>query len=95
MARGARVKWEIDALGAGQPTWMRDARCKAHPEICFFPQRGESAAPAKAVCRRCAVSSECLAFALVLGDRLEGIWAGTSPLERRTLRRQAAKTLSL
>ena len=39
--------------------------------------------------------SECLAFALVLGDRLAGIWAGTSPQERRILRRDAAKPISL
>jgi hypothetical protein len=51
----------------------------------FFPERGASSAPAKEVCRRCAVASECLAFALAIGDRVDGIWGGTSHGERHVI----------
>lgn len=60
----------------------------------FFPvaetgaQLAEQEASAKAVCARCAVQAECLAFALVaLSD---GIAGGATATERRTGRRTGA-----
>lgn len=67
---------------------MRDALCKKHPEISFFPTRCASSAPAKAICRRCAVSSECLACALAIGYRVDGIWGGTTQGERQVILRR-------
>jgi len=43
-------------------------------------------AEAKAVCRRCPVSGECLAWALASGQD-DGVWGGLSEDERRALRR--------
>ena len=65
------------------PSWHRDALCAqpAHKGVNFFPERGESAAPAKAICGRCVVRSECLSYALEVGPT--GIWAGTSGHDRR------------
>jgi WhiB family transcriptional regulator, redox-sensing transcriptional regulator len=46
---------------------------------------------AKAVCRACAVRAACLSFGLQTSQ--DGIWGGTTPEERRALRRQKALTL--
>jgi WhiB family redox-sensing transcriptional regulator len=45
-------------------------------------------AKAKTVCARCVVRSECLALALATRQPY-GIWGGTSPEERTTLRNKA------
>lgn len=71
-----------------KPSWMRDALCLEHPEVSFFPGRGESVAPAKGVCSSCIVRDECLAYALDIGWTVFGIWGGTSESERKRLRRQ-------
>ena len=44
--------------------WDRDALCREHPEVNFYPGRGESSEPAKAVCRECLVKRECLVTAM-------------------------------
>lgn len=67
--------------------WHRDAACREHPEINFFPERGEPVDPAKAVCGRCLVRAECLNDALAQPKPVGGIWGGTSERERRQLRR--------
>jgi hypothetical protein len=53
----------------------------------FFPNAGEPATRARKVCAGCAVSGPCLDYALGCGGTLDGIWAGTSRLDRRRLRR--------
>jgi hypothetical protein len=70
--------------------WARDAAC-AHlePEKAdelFFPEQGKSSNAGRALCRCCPVSRECLEYALRFDA--DGIWAGTSPLERRGMRRR-------
>lgn len=67
------------------PDWHRDALCQEFPEVEFFPDRGEDARPAKAICQRCLVQSDCLSWALEQGT-LDGIWGGTSKRERKMLR---------
>jgi WhiB family transcriptional regulator, redox-sensing transcriptional regulator len=67
-------------------SWQDLALCsQADPEA-FFPEKGGSTREAKAVCRRCEVQAECLAYALEHDERF-GIWGGTSETERRALRR--------
>jgi WhiB family redox-sensing transcriptional regulator len=46
-------------------------------------------AAAKAVCAGCPVARECLDWALRMGEAA-GVWGGTTPEERRVLRRQLA-----
>lgn len=72
-----------------RPAWQAEGACRVSPmgDISFFPGRGESARPAKDVCRGCAVRERCLNYALDAGSALSGIWGGTSDLERRRLRR--------
>ncbi|MDX6741914.1 WhiB family transcriptional regulator [Actinocorallia sp. A-T 12471] len=51
----------------------------------FGPARAQ-VAEAKRICFRCAVAAECLDWALRAGEPV-GIWGGTTPEERRYLRR--------
>jgi WhiB family transcriptional regulator, redox-sensing transcriptional regulator len=72
--------------------WRYEASCReVDPEL-FFPV-GTSGpallqiAEAKAVCRRCPVSTECLRWALESGQDA-GVWGGLSEDERRAIKRQ-------
>lgn len=70
--------------------WADRAACRDEDPELFFPQRYDSrqADTAKAVCARCLVSAECLTDALAPDNRhTEGIRAGLTPDEVRTLRR--------
>ena len=68
--------------------WESDARCREHPEVNFYPELGDSAGPAKEVCRECLVKRECLVFAMSNRDAYaNGVWGGTVPAERRELLR--------
>jgi len=70
-------------IARNRQPWWADALCREHPELAWFPGRGEPNAPAKAVCARCLVRDECLADALA--HDLEGVRGGTSTAERRRL----------
>lgn len=74
------------ALLDPQP-WAADAACREHPELDWFPQRGTTLGPQKAVCATCLVRAECLAYALAQGHSVPGVWGGTSDRERRVMRR--------
>ena len=51
----------------------------------FFPERGESAEPARRVCAACPVRQPCLDYAI--SNRItHGIWGGLTERERRALR---------
>ena len=68
--------------------WRGAANCAtADPEL-FFPESSDTRA-AKKVCAECAVTAECLAYALLHGY-YKGVWGGLSGKERRALRRAAA-----
>lgn len=70
--------------------WRRQALCACHPDKgAWFAEDGATARRAKAVCRACPVQAECLRYALSCGP-LDGIWGGTTPYERRRLRRQGS-----
>lgn len=65
--------------------WRMDALCAQTDPDLFFPEVGERNPAAKAVCGRCAVREQCLAFAM--GNREPyGIWGGLSADERKKLR---------
>lgn len=64
--------------------WRARAACR-HPGISvdvFFVGRGESTAPAKAICRRCPVKGDCDTYAEEHHEQI-GIWAERAPKERR------------
>ena len=76
--------------------WRHHAACReVDPEL-FFPIGNTGPAllqieQAKAVCRRCPVVHDCLAWALESGQDA-GVWGGLSEDERRALKRRRART---
>jgi WhiB family transcriptional regulator, redox-sensing transcriptional regulator len=67
--------------------WQREAACRGlgvESQAIFFPSRGESVEDARAICERCPVTDECLAFALE--NHCIGVWGGTTERQRRRLR---------
>ena len=73
--------------------WRMDALCaQVDPEL-FFPEMGERAPAAKAICGRCVVRVPCLGWAL---DNREGygIWGGLSADERKRFRAQRNRDAS-
>jgi WhiB family redox-sensing transcriptional regulator len=68
-----------------RPAWQRDALCREYAgKVDFFPARGQSLEPAKALCLGCLVRPECLLYALE-HDEPHGVWGGLSTQERRDL----------
>ncbi len=71
--------------------WTELAACRGmspndfHLENVRPETRARKEAAARAVCRRCDVQAECLAFAMNNDERL-GIWGGMTVPERRRLR---------
>ena len=75
----------IFSLPLPSPHWRDRAACiGADPDL-FFPQRGESAEPAREICARCPVREACLDDAL-RNAITHGIWGGLPERERRALR---------
>lgn len=76
---------------SGRPSWHRQAACRGKGPGQWFPGRGESTEPARAICAECPVKADCLAAALEVGTMHDsGVWAGTSVVQRRALRRDRA-----
>jgi WhiB family redox-sensing transcriptional regulator len=69
-----------------QPAWMRDALCREHPQLPWFPTVGQDPRPAQDVCAICLVRVECLDEALAQPG-VAGVWGGTTAIGRRRLRR--------
>ena len=64
--------------------WQDDAHCLGLDPDIFFPEQGESAEDARAVCADCPVIDECLDYAIDTNQEL-GIWGGTNGRERRRI----------
>jgi WhiB family redox-sensing transcriptional regulator len=75
---------------AVRPAWQTLAACRGMGPDRFFPELGESAAPARDICAGCGVLTECLEYAMASESGAAGIWAGTSERGRRQLRRASA-----
>lgn len=84
---------DLDAL-MRKPEWMELGECRGVDVELMFPTQGESTKAAKAMCRRCEVQAECLAYAMNNGEKF-GIWGGLSERERRRLRRGRRINLSV
>ena len=70
--------------------------CRGVDTNIFFPSRyDDNGQAAKAICARCPVIDECLAYALSLPfEPLDGIWGGLSKNERRQLKRRRRSVLA-
>lgn len=62
-----------ELLELRRPDWHADAECREHPELTWFPERGEDSSAALAVCARCLVRDECRTAGASEGH---GIWGG-------------------
>jgi WhiB family transcriptional regulator, redox-sensing transcriptional regulator len=72
--------------------WRHNAVCREEDPELFFPIGNNGPAllqieEAKAVCRRCPVIEQCLAWALETGEDTE-VWGGMSEDERRKMKRR-------
>ena len=78
---------DLEGLELADTTWMDGAACRrlADPDA-FFAASGDELEEARQVCAGCPVREACLAWAV---DRewVEGIWGGTTFVQRRQLRR--------
>jgi WhiB family redox-sensing transcriptional regulator len=75
--------------------WRHRALCRDEDPELFFPIGNTGPAivqleQAKAVCRRCPVTDECLSWALESGQDA-GIWGGMGEDERRAVKRRGAR----
>lgn len=80
-------------------TWVGRARCHGEDPELFFPMGAPSLVQsqterAKAVCQRCQVQAECLAWSLMTAQDA-GVWGGLDEEERREIRRQRRKASTL
>lgn len=64
--------------------------CRMVPSVKYFPERGESADPAKRVCVSCPILLECGEYALSANER-HGVWGGLSERQRRQIRGNRAR----
>jgi WhiB family redox-sensing transcriptional regulator len=76
--------------------WRHEAACRDEDPELFFPIGTTGPAlhqidDAKAVCRRCDVTADCLDWALETGQDA-GVWGGLSEDERRALKRRSVRT---
>ena len=71
--------------------WQNHAACRGMPASMFYPDKGESAKPALAVCRTCPVAVECLEHANANSER-HGIWGGVTERGRRPMRNARRRT---
>ena len=68
-----------------RPEWMASALCaQSLPDLWFPEGSGSSARIAKAICRECPVSIQCLDYAITNGE-MWGVWAGTTERQRRDI----------
>ena len=72
--------------------WRNKAICRTEDPELFFPVGSSGPAllqvqQAKAVCRRCPVTEECLGWAMQTGQDA-GVWGGMGEDERRAVRRR-------
>jgi WhiB family transcriptional regulator, redox-sensing transcriptional regulator len=86
------------AAAVRSPEWTGEAACRHDDPELFFPEGTTGPAlsqtmRARQVCQSCPVRTPCLALALEhsLGF---GIWGGTTPEERRAIRRAMVRRQS-
>ena len=76
----------IPPAGPQAVKWMARAACRNRDPTLFFPIDEGGATAARAICKRCDVRAQCLAYAME--NRItHGVWGGLSELDRGALRR--------
>jgi WhiB family redox-sensing transcriptional regulator len=75
------------------PEWMGEALCRQSDPELFYPDTGHNSRDARAVCVRCPVKAECLAYAIEHHERY-GVWGGLSERQRRHLRETGGRSVN-
>ena len=70
-------------------TWTDQAACRGTDTEIFFPANADEEAEALSICATCPVRAQCLEYA-VRNKEIYGIWGGTTPDQRRRIRRERA-----
>lgn len=69
--------------------WRDDAECADIGGDLWFPNKGEAAHQAKAICNtKCLVREQCLEYAVVHTDIQVGIWGGKTSSQIRAIRKE-------
>lgn len=79
-------------LSATQMRWQLRAACRGPHSAAFYPpldkekraEKRKREHQAKQICATCSAVSECLAYALEIGEK-HGIWGGLNEIERQQL----------
>jgi len=67
-------------------SWMKSAMCAQIGGDFWFPEgKGAQGHQAKRICHDCPVTASCLEYAMRT-NQTEGIWGGTSPIQRERMR---------
>lgn len=78
----------LDAvLHRARPHWMKSAACRGLNPTMFTPGKPTAASRAFTICGGCTVRSDCLTWAIEIGDDV-AILGGTDPAARRRIARQ-------
>jgi WhiB family redox-sensing transcriptional regulator len=86
----------VDLVLPRSEDWMREGVCAQVDPNVWHPEKGGSVKAAVRICRTtCPVAAQCLNYALEQGERLTGVWGGTTERERRVLRRARKTQLDL
>jgi WhiB family transcriptional regulator, redox-sensing transcriptional regulator len=70
--------------------WMKQGACKNSDPDIFYNE--ETYPQARAICRTCPVIEQCLEHAMDWPET-DGIWGGTTPRQRRTIRQRRRRSL--
>lgn len=90
---GPLVGRERSGLASGTPCRVSTTPPCAGKTWLFFSRSDDDQAEAKALCAGCEVRAACLERAMTFPHAFAddcGVWGGTTPLERRLLRRERA-----
>ena len=69
--------------------WTNQAACRGTDTEIFYPVTSDEEAEALSICATCPVRAQCLDDAL-RNRETYGIWGGTTPEQRRRIRRERA-----
>lgn len=87
------VDWEaLRVVLSWYPSWHRHALCAAQDEVDFFSTSPRVQQAAVAICQQCTVVAECGAYraTMPIAEQVYGVWAGTTPAQRKDARRAVA-----
>ena len=69
--------------------WTQQAACRGTETEIFYPVTSDEEAEALSICATCPVRAQCLDYA-IRNRETYGIWGGTTPEQRRRIRRERA-----